>query len=666
MFSSLLIANRGEIACRIIDTARKLAVRTIAVYSDADASARHVRLADHAVRVGSAAAGDSYLRVDKLLAVARELGAEAIHPGYGFLSENPELAEACAKGGIVFVGPSSEAIRAMGSKSVAKALMQQFGVPLTPGYHGDDQSVDVLARHASRIGFPVLIKASAGGGGRGMRRVERAADFETSLAACKREAAASFNSDHVLLEKYVERPRHIEVQVFGDRHGNCVYLFERDCSMQRRYQKVIEEAPAPGMSAELRAAMGQAAVRAARAVDYVGAGTVEFIVDSSGNFSFMEMNTRLQVEHPVTESVTGLDLVEWQLRVAAGEALPLTQAQLSLRGHAIEARIYAENPRSGFMPSVGRLVHLRPPPLSPWVRIDTGVEEGDTITSYYDPLIAKLIVWGADRHQALARMSQALDAYEIVGVSSNVEFLGQLVRSGSFVAADLDTGLIEREGPALLPAPQAPTRQVWCIAASRELARRALSAEREAGWPWAPLDGWRLDALAAQIVALRCGDERHEILATWLGSGHYTLSSSALALPPTSVRFELLPRDRMQLTVGSSSFRATAVPEGATLHVFSGGRHWELEVVDPLAPEADAAADLGSGVEAQMPGRVVAHLVHEGASVEKGAPLLVLEAMKMELTILAPHAGVVRRFIYAVGEQVSEGARLLQIDAEGA
>jgi 3-methylcrotonyl-CoA carboxylase alpha subunit len=665
MFTSLLIANRGEIACRIIDTARKLAVRTIAVYSDADASARHVRLAHHAVRLGPAAASESYLRVDKLLAVAKEVGAEAIHPGYGFLSENPELAEACAESGIVFVGPSSEAIRAMGSKSVAKALMQKFGVPLTPGYHGDDQSVDTLARQAARIGFPVLIKSSAGGGGKGMRRVDHAADFEMALTACKREAAASFKSDHVLVEKYVDRPRHIEVQVFGDRHGNCIHLFERDCSVQRRYQKVIEEAPAPGMTAELRAAMGQAAVRAARAVDYVGAGTVEFIVDSRGSFSFMEMNTRLQVEHPVTESVTGLDLVEWQLRVAAGEVLPLTQDQLSLRGHAIEARIYAENPRSGFMPSVGRLLHLKPPVPSPWLRIDTGVEAGDAIGSYYDPLIAKLIVWGADRRQALARLGQALDAYEIVGVSSNVEFLGRLVRCRSFVAADLDTGLIEREHTTLLPDAQPPTHPVWCIAASRELARRALEAEKEAGWPWAALDGWRLDALAAQIVALRCGEEQHEVLATWLGRGHYALSSSGLALPPTTVAFELLPRDQMQVTVGPAAFRVTAVAEGATIHLFLEGCHWQLEVVDPLATEADDAAELGSGLVAHIPGRVVAHLVREGASVEKGAPLLVLEAMKMELTISAPHAGVVRRFIYGVGEQVSEGARLLDLDAAG-
>ncbi len=445
MFESVLIANRGEIACRIIKTCRRLGVRSVAVYSDVDSNSLHVRSADEAIRIGGSTPQQSYLAIDRILAAAKKVKASAIHPGYGFLAENAAFAEACAQAGLVFIGPPADAIRAMGSKSTAKALMQSAGVPLTPGYHGDRQDPEFLHAQADQIGYPVLIKASAGGGGKGMRRVDRSEDFLAALASCKREAAAAFGDDRVLIERYIERPRHIEVQVFGDSFGNIMSLFERDCSVQRRHQKVLEEAPAPGMTEERRAAMSKAACDAARAVGYVGAGTVEFLVDQSGSFYFMEMNTRLQVEHPVTEMITGLDLVEWQLRVAAGEALPLTQNQLAMRGHAIEARIYAEDPAHDFLPSTGTLLHLRTPAESEHVRIDTGVAQGDAITSFYDPMIAKLIVWDETRELALGRMTRALSEYQIVGVTTNIAFLQRLVASASFAGAVLDTTLIERE-----------------------------------------------------------------------------------------------------------------------------------------------------------------------------------------------------------------------------
>ena len=499
MFSKILIANRGEIACRVIRTARRLAIKTVAVYSDADARAQHVLAADEAYLLGPAAAKESYLRGDRILEVARASGAQAIHPGYGFLSENEDFAEACERAGIVFIGPPASAIRAMGSKSAAKQLMQQAGVPLVPGYHGDDQDPALLERESDRIGYPVLIKASAGGGGKGMRIVESKGEFAAALASCKREAASAFGDDRVLVEKYLRRPRHIEIQVFGDRHGNCVYLFERDCSVQRRHQKVLEEAPAPGMTPERRAAMGDAAVAAAKAIGYVGAGTVEFIADQSGTFHFMEMNTRLQVEHPVTEMITGEDLVEWQLRVAWGEPLPKRQEALRIGGHALEARIYAEDPAKGFLPATGRIVHLGLPPASRHVRIDTGVAAGDEISPHYDPMIAKLIVWDRDRPAALARMRAALEAFQVVGLTTNVAFLGRLVTSKAFAAADLDTGLIERSKSELFP-PRAPASdEVLALATLAELLRHDREARSHAaasGDPWSPwgaCDGWRLN-----------------------------------------------------------------------------------------------------------------------------------------------------------------------------
>ncbi len=499
--AKLLIANRGEIAVRIARTARRLGIRTVAVYSDADAHAAHVAACDEAVHIGGPRPQESYLRTEVILEAARRTGSDAIHPGYGFLSENAQFAADCARAGVTFVGPSPEAIAAMGSKSAAKALMERAGVPLTPGYHGERQEADYLLEEARRIGFPVLIKAVSGGGGKGMRRVAAAGEFTAALASCRREAAASFNDDRVLVEKYVEPARHIEVQVFGDTQGNVVYLFERDCSVQRRHQKVIEEAPAPGMTAERRRQMGEAAVAAARAVNYTGAGTVEFIAAPDGAFYFMEMNTRLQVEHPVTEMITGLDLVEWQLRVAAGEPLPLRQSELAIHGHAIEARIYAEDPAREFLPSIGTLVHLAMPATSAGLRIDTGVREGDEITPYYDPMIAKLIAHGGTRDEAIARLRAALAEYQVVGVHTNIEFLHRLTGAASFTLAHLDTALIERERAHLLPSAVPPPAAIWATAASAWLPVGAAS-----GSPWDVRTGWRLGSRAARAITLRSGE----------------------------------------------------------------------------------------------------------------------------------------------------------------
>jgi len=665
MFKKILIANRGEIACRVIKTARSMGIATVAVYSEADANARHVRLADEAVLIGPPAARESYLLPERILDVARQTGAEAVHPGYGFLSENEGFAEACARAGIVFIGPPAAAIRAMGSKSAAKALMQEAGVPLTPGYHGDNQDPSFLAARADSIGYPVLIKASAGGGGKGMRRVDRAADFEAALASCKREARNSFGDEHVLVEKYVLRPRHIEIQVFGDTHGNCVYLFERDCSVQRRHQKVLEEAPAPGMTPERRAAMGKAAVDAAKAVGYVGAGTVEFIANQDGSFYFMEMNTRLQVEHPVTEMITGLDLVEWQLRVASGEPLPLKQEQLEINGHAMEARIYAEDPDKGFLPSTGRLVHLAPPAESDHVRVDTGVEQGDDITPFYDPMIAKLIVWGADRRQALARMRQALTQYRVVGVSNNVDFLARLVAVPSFANAELDTGLIEREQALLFPPAGEVPADVWLLAALAELLREKRLAQKQATQsadphsPWRALDGWSLNGRSGRRLVFRLGEAVQEVGVEG-GAGAYRLKIGAAQLV---ARGTLGPDSELHAQLGERRVRGAVVAAGERRQVFFGGRSWPLALVDTLHVGGEGD-EVEGGLRAPMPGKVIALLVQPGTAVDKGAALLVLEAMKMEHTVIAPRKGVVKSFRFAPGDQVSDGAELL--DFEGA
>ena len=677
MFDKILIANRGEIACRVIRTARRLGVTTVAVYSDADAQARHVLLADEALRIGTAEAKDSYLRGDRIIAAAQATGAQAVHPGYGFLSENADFAQACADAGLVFIGPPAAAIRAMGSKSAAKTLMQQAGVPLLPGYHGDDQDIALLQKEAGKIGYPVLIKASAGGGGKGMRIVEKAADFAAALASCQREARGAFGDDKVLIEKYLQRPRHIEMQIFADTQGHTVHLFERDCSVQRRHQKVLEEAPAPGMTAARRAAMGAAAVAAAKSVGYVGAGTVEFIVPGLGItdggapadiFYFMEMNTRLQVEHPVTEMITSLDLVEWQLRVAAGEALPLVQEQVRIRGHALEARIYAEDASHGFLPATGRIHHLATPSESAHVRIDTGINAGDTITPWYDPMIAKLIVWDEDRAAALARMRGALAGFEVAGVTTNTGFLGRLLGCKAFADADLDTGLIARNHAALLAPQQAPGDIVLALASCAELlhqqaaGRQHAAATSDPASPWALADGWRLN------------EDKHHALcfyADGLNDGQQTTVTVhfraigweiELSGVRRRLRGEQLAGGRLAIWLDDCAVSGTVVRHGTRFDVFHGAEHRCLELRDPFADAANAEEETGN-LAAPMPGKVIAVLVKPGETVTRGAALLILEAMKMEHTICAPFEGTVTAVHFQAGEQVSEGAELLSLAA---
>ena len=667
MFDKILIANRGEIACRVARTARQLGIRTVAVYSDADANALHVAACDEAFRVGPPPARDSYLRADHILDAALRSGAQAVHPGYGFLSENDSFAAACAAAGVVFIGPPPAAIRAMGSKSAAKMLMGQAGVPLVPGYHGDAQDPELLAREAARIGYPVLIKASAGGGGKGMRIVNEAAGFGDALASAKREAAASFGDDTVLLEKYLLRPRHIEFQVFADTFGNCIHLNERDCSVQRRHQKVLEEAPAPGMTPQRREEMGAAAVAAAMAVGYVGAGTVEFIVDASGVFFFMEMNTRLQVEHPVTEMTTGLDLVEWQLRVAAGEPLPLTQAGVAIRGHAIEARIYAEDPARGFLPSIGRIAHLREPQASAHVRVDTGVRAGDEIGVNYDPMIAKLICWDVDRTAALRRLRAALSEFQVVGLASNIEFLGAVVAHPAFARAHLeagllDTGLIERHHDELLPAPVPVPDKFLALAALSQLlhagrdakARAAVSGDPHS--PWHDASGWRLNEDNHHVLRFVDGERELAVVA------HYRARGFELELPggAMAVDGELLDAVTLRARLGGTDSVATVVRTGHTLTIFAFGVSRRIDLArGGVADDAGLAGSLA----APMPGSVIDVLVKAGDLVEKGAALMIIEAMKMEHTIAAPRAGTVKAVFFARGDQVQEGVNLLEFEA---
>jgi len=663
MFERILIANRGEIACRIMRTARRLGVATVGVYSDADACARHVRMADQALRIGAAPARESYLAIDRIIDAARRSGAQAIHPGYGFLSESATFSQACEAAGLVFIGPPADAIRSMGSKSHAKSLMQRAGVPLVPGYHGDDQAPQCLRAEAARIGYPVLIKATAGGGGKGMRVVADAAAFDDALAACRREAQAAFCDDRVLLERYLERPRHIEIQVFADRHENVVHLFERDCSVQRRHQKVLEEAPAPGMTPERREAMGRAAVDAARAVGYVGAGTVEFIVDRDGDFHFMEMNTRLQVEHPVTEMITGLDLVEWQLRIATGEALPLTQAQIGLHGHAIEARIYAEDPERSFLPSTGRLIHLEQPAESTHVRVDSGVEQGDEIGPHYDPMLAKLIVWDVDRDRALNRMLQALAQYRVVGAANNVGFLSRLVACPAFQAADLDTGLIEREQAFLFASSGVATREAVLIAALASLLRESNACEpvnrtHSAHSLWDLRDGWRLNATARRELMFRCGDRTHVVQVGYRARG-FRLELDGQGC---DVDGELVGEAGLRADLDGCRLDATVVVAGERRHMFLGAQAWQFVRVDPLESNADSAVAAG-GLVSPMPGRVIELRAAPGDRVEQGAALMVVEAMKMEHTIHAPSAGIVRAFRFAPGEQVADGDELVDFES---
>ncbi len=675
MFDKILIANRGEIACRVAATARRLGIRTVAVYSDADARSRHVAACDEAWRLGPAPARESYLRDDAIIEIALRTGAQAIHPGYGFLSENERFARVVAERGLVFIGPPASAIAAMGSKSAAKALMEKAQVPLVPGYHGSEQDPGYLKGQADVIGYPVLIKASSGGGGKGMRIVHKPADFDAMLASCKREAKNAFGDETVLIERYVQRPRHVEIQVFADTQGNFVHLFERDCSVQRRHQKVIEEAPAPGMTPERRRAMGEAAVAAARAVGYVGAGTVEFIAEPDGRFYFMEMNTRLQVEHPVTEMITGQDLVEWQLRVAAGERLPLLQGELQLAGHAIEARVYAENPEKGFLPSTGLLRHMAAPPAVNFtvgasvgasggepagVRIDSGVRQGDTITPFYDPMIAKLITWGRDRDEAIARMGRALADLDVVGPATNIAFLKRLMRAPAFSGADLDTGLIEREREVLLPPAATPSPTVLAIAAAAVLSAEDPSALGASGAgradPWALRTGWRPNGWQSRPMSFRRGDASYPVTLSYAAHGwsvraeDETLLLSELSWDPDTRRLAGL--------VGDTAFAVRTVLEGETLHLFGPDGPQQLGYAPPLAHAGDDAAEGGSLV-APMPGKVVALLCAQGDRVSRGQPLLVMEAMKMEHTISAPADGEVTGLPFALGDQVDEGAQLI-------
>jgi 3-methylcrotonyl-CoA carboxylase alpha subunit len=665
MFNKILIANRGEIACRVIKTARRMGIRTVAVYSEADANARHVRLADEAVLLGPAAARESYLVADKIVEACQRTGAQAVHPGYGFLSENADFADALAAAGIAFIGPPASAIRAMGSKSEAKKLMGAANVPLTPGYHGDDQDPALLHKEADTIGYPVLIKAAAGGGGKGMRLVEQSVDFPDALASCKREAISSFGNDHVLIEKYITRPRHIEIQVFADSLGHCVYLFERDCSVQRRHQKVLEEAPAPGMTLERRRQMGEAAVAAAKAVGYVGAGTVEFIANQDGSFYFMEMNTRLQVEHPVTEMITGQDLVEWQLRVAAGQPLPMRQEQLAIRGHALEARIYAEDANKGFLPATGTLVRLAPPAETLNVRVDTGVEQGDEITPWYDPMIAKLIVWDETRDAALARMRKALADYQVAGLTTNIDFLSRLVACPAFAGADLDTGLIERQKDFLFPAAQAVPRDALLVATAGELlweqhaARQAAQASGDPWSPWHARDGWRMNLSSARTISFRDGEMLVDASVRYRHQ-HWEIS---IAGTTTVARGKKLDGDRFAVELDDRRLIASVVAVDDKRSVFFQGSTYSLLRDDPLH-RVDAGDSHGGGLTAPMPGKVVALLAQPGQKVEKGTPLLILEAMKMEHTITAPAAGIVKAFCYAAGEQVGDGAALVEFEGE--
>ncbi len=658
MFKKILIANRGEIACRVAATARRLGIHTVAVYSEADAQSQHVAMCDESVLIGPAPAKESYLRIDRIIAAARDTGAEAIHPGYGFLSENEEFANACEAAGIIFIGPPASAIRAMGSKAAAKALMEKASVPLVPGYHGEQQAPDFLREQADAIGYPVLLKASAGGGGKGMRIVERNEDFASALASCQREAINSFGDDRVLVEKYLQRPRHIEIQVFADTHGECVYLFERDCSVQRRHQKVLEEAPAPGMTEERRQAMGTAAVNAARAVGYVGAGTVEFIVNQDGSFYFMEMNTRLQVEHPVTELITGTDLVAWQLRVAAGEPLPMQQQDLRIHGHAIEARIYAENPEKGFLPSTGSLLHLRLPDAVAFtqgvVRIDAAVREGDAITPHYDPMIAKLIVHGDDRAQALARMRQALQAMEIVGPATNVAFLERLVTTPAFTDAELDTGLIERHHALLFP----PTEPVPVEMVALWLAKLAMP-DTTSYDPWDSPQGWRLNGNYHRQLRFDCDDQAFEVVLDYRRDGWRMAYQSQ----ETILTHIAIDQTSVSLSIEGRRISGRVVRVDDRFHVFWQGQHRVLSWSDPIAHAGEHESE-GGRLTAPMPGKIVQLMVEEGASVEKGAPLLIMEAMKMEHTISAPAKGKVEALNYAVGDQVTEGAQLLSFTPE--
>jgi 3-methylcrotonyl-CoA carboxylase alpha subunit len=672
MFRKLLIANRGEIACRIAVTATRLGIRTAAVYSDVDKNAKHVSFCDEAFAIGGATASESYLSIPSIIRAAHASGAEAIHPGYGFLAENAEFADACAAAGFIFIGPPATAIRTMGDKSTAKSVMNKAGVPVLPGYHGENQAPDFLRSQAGVIGYPVMLKARAGGGGKGMRVVHGTGEFDDLLAACQREAKNSFGDDSILIEKYLNRPRHIEVQIFGDTHGNCIYLFERDCSVQRRHQKIIEESPAPGLTESSRQSIGETAVAAARAVNYTGAGTIEFLVDQDTRFYFLEMNTRLQVEHPVTEMITGQDLVEWQLLVAAGAPLPQSQAQVRFRGHAIETRIYAEKPSSGFLPSTGTLEIFKTPeaihftvPSSPEtapVRLDAGVRAGDTITPYYDPLMAKLAVWGRDRTEAVTRLRDALDQFVALGLETNLPFLRRLSRLSDFGAANLDTGLIARNEAFLLPS-EGVIRFPLVVLATAALLKseeqnRSID-NHDVYSPWATTSGWRLNSNYSRCLSWSGGSQTVDAALTYPA----TAASPAqfhLEADGESVDFEIIEYSDGNVAVLSASRRITGrvYRRKDTFDLFADGEHAVLSLIDPLAYN-QLVDEAETQLTAPMPGRIVAVLVQAGQTVGKGTPLIVMEAMKMEHTIVALSDGQVDEVFVNVADQVSEGAQLL-------
>jgi 3-methylcrotonyl-CoA carboxylase alpha subunit len=658
-FRTLLIANRGEIACRVIRTARRMGLRTVAVYSEADRGAMHVEMADEAVLLGPARARDSYLNVERLLEAARRTGTEAIHPGYGFLSENAEFAQACAAAGIVFVGPTANMMTAMGSKSGSKALMERAGVPLVPGYHGEAQDEATLAKAADRIGFPVLVKASAGGGGRGMRIVRSGSELAAAITSAKREAKAAFGDDRLLIEKYVDNPRHIEVQVIGDSHGNLLSLFERECTLQRRHQKVIEEAPSPTLNAAQRETVCAAARKAAGAVNYVGAGTIEFVSDGKDVF-FIEMNTRLQVEHPVTELITGIDLVEWQLRVAFGEALPLKQDQITLTGHAIEARVYAENPARNFMPSVGQIRTWRVPEETNGLRIDAGYRAGDAVSPYYDAMLAKMIAWAPTRDAAIARLNQGLEASDVRGVVTNIPFLSALITHPQVAANAIDTGFIERELKVLTAAPQAAGELELCAAVAAILGEEARAAKADANSPWQTF-GWMPVGRRERVFSFRQGHGAAQTITLRYGSGLATL-----AVGERELAFAAGPSEQgsFDLTLDGVKTPITAIIEGHELYLRTRNGRFELHWVDPFGGETEEQTGEDK-IVAPLPGTVVAVLAEVGAKLEKGAAILTLEVMKMEQTLRAPFDGVLKAIKCKVGDIVQEGVELAEVEPIG-
>ncbi|WP_223517170.1 acetyl/propionyl/methylcrotonyl-CoA carboxylase subunit alpha [Pseudomonas sp. GL-B-19] len=643
VLTTLLVANRGEIACRVMRTAKALGLTTVAVHSATDREARHSREADIRVDLGGSKAADSYLQIDKLIAAAKASGAQAIHPGYGFLSENAGFARAIEDAGLIFLGPPASAIDAMGSKSAAKALMETAGVPLVPGYHGEAQDFDTFRDACERIGYPVLLKATAGGGGKGMKVVEDVSQLAEALASAQREAKSSFGDSRMLVEKYLLKPRHVEIQVFADQHGNCLYLNERDCSIQRRHQKVVEEAPAPGLSPELRRAMGEAAVRSAQAIGYVGAGTVEFLLDSRGEFFFMEMNTRLQVEHPVTEAITGLDLVAWQIRVARGEALPMTQAEVPLIGHAIEVRLYAEDPANDFLPATGRLELYRESAEGPGRRVDSGVEEGDEISPFYDPMLGKLIAWGEDREQARLRLLSMLDEFAIGGLKTNINFLRRIIAHPAFAAAELDTGFIPRFQEQLLPAPSDLSDAFW-QAAAQAVAQSQPDSPRadDVSSPWAIGNGFRAGLPKEITLHLSCEGQDRALTLGDIRTAH--LQGEQLLTEHNGVRRQ-----------------HRAIRRGDHVYLQWEGELRRIESYDPISA-VEASHSHHGGLTAPMNGSIVRVLVEAGQTVEAGAQLVVLEAMKMEHSIRAPHAGVIKALYCQEGEMVSEGSALVELE----